>query len=157
MRSDVKILEKYCCHCGGKLERKRYGKRLEEFQKFKRRKFCDFVCMGLARTTLNPSKEAIRKRSSSVKMTSCEKCKTTENLQRHNPDYKKPLLVQILCQVCHKDVHLMDNSWGTSKALESKTCPICEKVFQRVRGESVRDFTQKKTCSRICGQALRKR
>jgi hypothetical protein len=31
----------------------------------------------------------------------CEVCGATEKLQRHHPDYSKPLEVQILCAHCH--------------------------------------------------------
>lgn len=35
----------------------------------------------------------------------CEICGTTENLQRHHPDYNKPKEVIILCKNCHEKVH----------------------------------------------------
>lgn len=31
----------------------------------------------------------------------CEQCDSKENLQRHHPDYNKPLQVIILCAKCH--------------------------------------------------------
>lgn len=31
----------------------------------------------------------------------CEICDSTENLERHHPDYSKPLVVQTLCKPCH--------------------------------------------------------
>ena len=37
--------EKYCKYCGKRLERKRYGKRLEDMGVFKKRKYCDRDCM----------------------------------------------------------------------------------------------------------------
>ena len=35
----------------------------------------------------------------------CERCGSTENLERHHPDYSKPNLVITLCSSCHKAVH----------------------------------------------------
>jgi hypothetical protein len=35
----------------------------------------------------------------------CERCGATENLERHHPDYSKPLEVQTLCKTCHTQVH----------------------------------------------------
>lgn len=39
------------------------------------------------------------------KPVSCPKCGATERLQKHHPDYKKPLEVLWLCQPCHKKLH----------------------------------------------------
>ena len=35
----------------------------------------------------------------------CSSCGSTENLERHHPDYSKPLEVVTLCQSCHKRIH----------------------------------------------------
>ena len=37
----------------------------------------------------------------------CEKCNTTENLQKHHPDYSKPLEVITLCRKCHIEAHYL--------------------------------------------------
>jgi len=34
----------------------------------------------------------------------CEKCGSTENLERHHEDYSKPLEVKTLCRKCHNEV-----------------------------------------------------
>ena len=39
---------KYCQFCGKKLERKDYGRRLEDLGVFNRRKYCDVDCMRKA-------------------------------------------------------------------------------------------------------------
>lgn len=36
---------------------------------------------------------------------SCTKCFSEENLERHHPDYDKPLEVVILCRSCHREHH----------------------------------------------------
>lgn len=37
----------------------------------------------------------------------CEKCGTTEvKLERHHPDYSKPLEVVTLCRLCHEKLHV---------------------------------------------------
>lgn len=33
----------------------------------------------------------------------CEKCGSIENLERHHPDYGKPLEIMTLCRKCHSD------------------------------------------------------
>ncbi len=35
----------------------------------------------------------------------CERCGKSGDLHRHHPDYTKPLLVMILCPLCHKAAH----------------------------------------------------
>ena len=35
----------------------------------------------------------------------CERCGSNENLQKHHPDYNKPLCVEILCRNCHTKIH----------------------------------------------------
>lgn len=158
MRSDAKSAEKYCLNCGQRLERKRYGRRLEEFQNFLRRKFCNMKCMGEYKTIDHPTKETIRKRAQKIQMKNrCEKCGTKKNLQRHHPDYSKPELIMTLCQDCHKNVHLVDGSWARSGHQESKICPVCGKIVIRERGVGRRDFFRTRTCSRRCGWELRRR
>lgn len=36
----------------------------------------------------------------------CEICGTMENLQRHHPDYSKPLEVVTVCGSCHMRIHV---------------------------------------------------
>jgi len=38
----------------------------------------------------------------------CEKCGSDQNLERHHPDYSKPLEVQTLCRSCHILIHRTD-------------------------------------------------
>lgn len=40
----------------------------------------------------------------------CEICRSTENLERHHPDYSKPLEVITLCHQCHMNQHVESNS-----------------------------------------------
>lgn len=35
----------------------------------------------------------------------CEVCGSTTQLQRHHPDYSKPLFILTLCQSCHERLH----------------------------------------------------
>ena len=40
--------EKYCDQCGKRLKRKHYGKRIEDFVVFTKRKYCDIQCYAMA-------------------------------------------------------------------------------------------------------------
>ena len=35
----------------------------------------------------------------------CERCGSTEQLERHHPDYSKPLSIVTLCHSCHRLIH----------------------------------------------------
>jgi hypothetical protein len=35
----------------------------------------------------------------------CEHCGSTNNLQKHHPDYSKPLEIVTLCRDCHRAIH----------------------------------------------------
>jgi hypothetical protein len=39
---------------------------------------------------------------------SCNICKSNNNLQRHHWDYDRPLIVNTLCSTCHKIQHIKD-------------------------------------------------
>lgn len=40
-----------------------------------------------------------------IKIQPCEVCKGKENLQKHHPDYTKPLKIEWLCRKCHTELH----------------------------------------------------
>lgn len=40
-----------------------------------------------------------------IRVKRCEKCGETKNLQRHHPDYSKPLWVVVVCEKCHLKIH----------------------------------------------------
>ena len=35
----------------------------------------------------------------------CEVCGSTENLERHHPDYSEPLMIMTVCRKCHNHIH----------------------------------------------------
>ena len=36
----------------------------------------------------------------------CQQCGSSTNLERHHPDYSKPLEITTLCKRCHREIHL---------------------------------------------------
>jgi len=56
---------------------------------------------------LNPQKDkAHHNASRDLRIGSvCSKCGSTENLERHHPDYSKPNLVETVCRMCHQEIH----------------------------------------------------
>lgn len=41
----------------------------------------------------------------------CDLCGSTENLQRHHPDYSSSEC-WLVCQKCHTQIHMRDGTWG---------------------------------------------
>ena len=42
--------------------------------------------------------------------TQCERCPSTKNIEKHHPDYDKPLEIVWLCSVCHGLEHTKDEN-----------------------------------------------
>jgi DNA (cytosine-5)-methyltransferase 1 len=112
-RKDIKQLEKYCEYCGAKLERKRFDGRLEDFNVFSNRKYCNRECMkrgflkigegeqgwATAHHTARKINELILKKDS------CEICGSTQHLDIHHidGDWQNNNLdnLMCLCRSCH--------------------------------------------------------
>ena len=101
--------EKYCEQCGTRVERKTFNGRLEDLGVFKRRKYCDQVCMANAFVSDAPCEGTLHKRARQFLGTSCEFCGATMRLQAHhkdtNPQNNSPENIQTLCISCHASYH----------------------------------------------------
>lgn len=81
--------------------------------------------------------------------TTCEKCGSSESLQRHHIHYEATAF-QILCQSCHAEVHKADGSWGRGLK-KTKNCAVCGQTF-------IPNHSKKhKTCSANCLSELGRR
>lgn len=127
----IKQYEHCCEFCGKKLERKRFGNRLEDFNVFRKRKYCDKECMRKAflkqgkqhQTYFNAHTTARNINSLLLKVTSCEICGSQSNLDVHHKDgdYQNNNLknLQVLCRSCHLKQHR-----------KKKNCVICGKPMK---------------------------
>ena len=109
--------EKYCKYCGKRLERKRYGKRLEDMGVFKKRKYCDRDCMrkGWINTEAdnqnysNSHSTARKVNQLFLKKTVCEICGKSGKLDVHHKDMNwqnnTPGNLMIICRSCHNKIH----------------------------------------------------
>lgn len=130
MRKNIKQLEKYCEYCGKIMQRKRYGKRLECFGIFKKRKYCDINCMKKAylkvgknnQTWSNAHTTARKINNLILHKNKCEECGSNKNLDIHHKDgnWKNNNLDNLvcLCRSCHIKHERNKNK---------KVCKICGK------------------------------
>lgn len=59
------------------------------------------------------------------KKTVCERCPSTKNIEKHHPDYDKPLEIVWLCSICHGLEHTKDEN--KPKKLVFDEVPYLEK------------------------------
>lgn len=118
--------EKYCLHCGKRMERKRYNGTLESNHSFNRRKYCNLQCVGMARR--KDTLPGLRRRYAHLRGNKCQECGVTENLDLHhqdgNPVNNDISNLMTLCDSCHTKWH-----WENGKKSPKKrsVCTICGK------------------------------
>ena len=49
-------------------------------------------------------------KKNNIKQKDCSLCSSNEHMQKHHPDYKKPLKFVWLCKVCHIKLHRVHSS-----------------------------------------------
>lgn len=144
--------EKYCQHCGKKMDRKRMGNRLESMNEFKKRRFCSIRCYGdwMIAHAGTITKHAARKRAQrAIEMKQCQRCgRTNLKLNRHHADHQKALDVMVLCTECHA---IVDQKLGNRLTKKTSICVICGGEFLP------KDSHPHKTCSEKCFSELGRR
>ena len=129
---------KCCAFCNKPMERKRYNGVLESNLAFRRRKYCDPTCMGLAHRKEDPTRDGYRKRIYPLRKERCEKCGTMEKLSIHHMDRNwrnnDPANLQTLCSSCHTSLHHEANDIQPPKS--TRPCQYCGHVSNRTTCES---------------------
>jgi len=88
------------------------------------------------------------------KAEACERCGSTEILQRHHKDRNRennaPKNIEILCQQCHTNEHIKAGDWGKGQ-VKAAQCKICGSTFlpKRSRRATVCSLECKKELGRI--------
>lgn len=140
---------KFCEFCGKQF----YRSPGVSIPTFSRRRFCSHICANRAMSkeyTYDRHKAKIRKqsqRNADISTMSCAFCGSTENVQRHHPDYNSPDFIP-LCHKCHVKIHIES---GTYRRKQEKKCVICGKSFIPHHSKN------HKTCSRECLSELGRR
>ena len=98
--------EKYCLTCGILLCRKRYGRTLEDFTVFMKRKYCSLSCANTRKTV---TISALHKRAVVFRGKHCEICGEKSKLHAHhidgNIENNTQENIQTLCTHCHNTFH----------------------------------------------------
>lgn len=120
----IPVAPKECEQCRAPMQRKRFGGRLEDRAVYRRRRFCNQTCMGLAHRKTDPTRDAYRKRAHPLRKKTCEKCGTRERLSIHHDDRNwknnEPSNIKTLCASCHTSLH---HARGDINKTRSSTVP----------------------------------
>lgn len=150
----IPVPPKPCRACGTMMSRKRINGRMEDRAVFKRRVYCDRMCMARGQT--KPASELTRSgllvRARQHLERRCGACATTERLSIHhrNGNWRdnSPGNLATLCASCHSSHH---HSRGEIvRRRTPRVCPACGISFLRRDGRTMH-------CSRSCAWVTRKR
>ena len=114
---------KYCEICGIKLERKRFGRRLEDRTRFLSRKTCSQAC-GNTRTVIQADSFRVRARKV-IPIITCEACQATERLHVHHVDRdvtnNDPSNLRTMCASCHLKLHWREDRAARMASITART------------------------------------
>lgn len=137
--------EKYCAYCGMKLERKIFKSKKEDLGVFKRRKYCDRICMrksfvnkGVTQQENGPAHASSRHVAYLIdgKEKKCEICGSTKSIDVHHRDgnYQNNTSdnLMVVCRSCHMKLHRSKSSCKIC-GKPSRSLGYCETHYQRYR------------------------
>src|SRR6516162_2736638 len=135
---------KYCLYCNKLLTRKRFPSSIEDMGCFKRRKFCDLMCMAKGRIRQKVTLAGLRKRAEKLRGNRCEQCGAIIRLGIHhmdsNPANNSPENLKTLCASCHTTWHWKNGKKPWKRQSVCKVCAMparkldmCQKHYQRFK------------------------
>lgn len=140
----MKEIELYCQYCGKKLQRKRFGNRLEDFGVFKKRKYCDRTCMKMAYLKIGSFNQEYRVAHQTARnifkviqpVEKCSICGKSGKLDIHHKDgnYQNNNLDNLtyLCRSCHMKQHRIKSVCKIC-GKPMKALGYCDKHYQRLK------------------------
>ncbi len=142
---------RHCPVCGTQLERKRYGKNLEDRTRFLSRKTCGQSC---GNTKVEVTKDALHWRARKHRASECNECASPNDLHVHhidrNPANNDPSNLQTLCASCHLTRHWAEDRETRVAAAPRRVpqaCVVCQNQFHPRKART-------QTCSEPCKAAL---
>lgn len=147
--------EKYCAYCGKQMHRKQHPNSMEQLNIFRRRKYCNRLCMAKGQMREDAQRSAILKRIEHLRLNACEICGATANLANHHKDgdwrNNHPSNLMTLCGSCHTKWHWKHGKKLPKRQLACKICgeparklDMCQKHYQRFRKYGDPCLTKKK-------------
>src|SRR3990167_4770045 len=107
MKPSIKTKNKRCKFCSKQFNRRRYGKRLEDYGRWTRRKYCSKRCANFRKELGSRSGYCWRARQH--RKGKCEYCPNTQALDTHHKDgditNNSPENLLTLCKSCHMKLH----------------------------------------------------
>lgn len=121
---------KRCRFCSEPFNRRRYGKRLEDFTRWMKRKYCSKRCANFKKELGSRSGYAWRARQH--RKTKCELCPNTNGLDVHHRDgdiaNNSPKNLQTLCKGCHETALAVVETglvlWGAYSSIYSQAVEL---------------------------------
>ena len=102
-----KTESKTCKKCGSEFQRRRFGKRLEDFTRWNQRIYCSKQCNYMREDITH--KASFHRLARTFLKTFCSICKSTENLEVHHKDRNwknnESNNLETLCHSCHMKLH----------------------------------------------------
>lgn len=121
-----------CHYCNVPMERKRFNERLEDMTSFRKRKFCNQICMAKGMIQEHVTLASLRKRAEKFRGNFCQTCKTKTSLHVHhidsNPENNISENLMTLCASCHVKWHY---AHGKSNRKTPKKCAYCDKPSRK--------------------------
>ncbi len=132
-----------CAYCRKSLGRKRFNGRLEDRGVFRRRKYCDRLCMARAMVLEEVTRGQYHRRARVFLGKKCERCQGVVNLQVHHRDLdwrnNDPANLETVCSTCHMKGHWRDQPEARRRPFapcsvcgqQAKRKALCQKHLQR--------------------------
>lgn len=102
-----KTESKTCQKCGSIFNRRRFGKRLEDFTRWNQRLYCSKQCSYIRPEIIH--KSSFHRLARNFQEKQCATCRSTENLDVHHKDgnwkNNDPKNLETLCHSCHMKLH----------------------------------------------------
>ena len=109
-RSNRNTFQNICKKCEGKIANEWHRAHKIEtntyLRKWRKKNYCKNGYYAIKYRTTHPIQINSRRIANKIKIKMpCYFCKSTYKIEKHHPDYSKPMEIVFLCKVCHSKIH----------------------------------------------------